>query len=88
LLAPAGKSREESRAILEDVLLNATQPENVFTMRWQPYDFVVWCGLRLAQSQCLKIAEMKMYTQGVLRDSVVLVLSWLAGEGTCRMLPA
>lgn len=39
-----GYSREESKAIVEDLLLPATQPEHVFTMRWQPHDFVVWCA--------------------------------------------
>ena len=40
----AGYSRDESKAIVEDLLLPATQPEHVFTMRWRPYDFVVWCA--------------------------------------------
>ena len=40
----AGYSREESKAIVEDLLLPATQPEHVYTMRWRPHDFVVWCA--------------------------------------------
>lgn len=63
-----GLPEDEGRALLEALLVHATQPQFLFTQRWRPGDLIVW------DNRCLLHRAMANYEMGMHRRVLMRVV--------------
>jgi taurine dioxygenase len=69
----AGLPEDEGRALLEELLVHATQPQFIFTQRWQPGDLIVWdnrCLLHRAMANYQMAKHRRILMRVVVKGSV------------------